>query len=324
MTVTKLDSGKYRVDVRPQGRNGKRYRKTFPTKDEAVRYEKYMLATGHNKGWVEKPKDRRRLAELIELWWKHHGSQLPSGHSMHLKLQNIDEQMGHPRACDIGRKSFADYQAMRMQSGIKPETINKARWLLNGVFTVLINTGNYHAENPMKGVKPVRVPVREMGFLSREDVQRLLAALDGDDLRAVKLCLATGGRWGEVKSLNRTAVIPHKVTYVITKNNRSRTIPISEELWKEITAGDTMRLFPGASYDRVRDIIDSLFPWLPEGQALHVLRHTFASHFMMGGGNILTLQRILGHSNITQTMIYAHFSPDHLMDAVKLNPLSLV
>lgn len=84
-----------------------------------------------------------------------------------------------------------------------------------------------------------------------------------------------------------------------------------------------MQLFPGASYDRVRETLDVLFPWLPEGQALHVLRHTFASHFMMGGGNILTLQRILGHSNITQTMMYAHFSPDHLMDAVKLNPLGL-
>lgn len=322
MTITKLDDRKYRVDVRPQGRNGKRHRKTFTTKDEAVRYEKFMLATGHSKGWLEKPVDRRPLTELIELWWKHHGTTLPSGRSMYLKLQKINEQMENPRASDIGRRSFADYQAIRLEAGIKPETVNKARWLLNGVFTVLIRTGNYHAENPMKGVKPVRVPNREMGFLSREDVAQLLGALDGDDLRAVRLCLATGGRWGEVRNLTRTAVIPHKVTYTITKNNRSRTIPISEALWQEITQGSGIRLFPDASYDRVRDTIDRLFPWLPEGQALHVLRHTFASHFMMGGGNILTLQRILGHSNITQTMIYAHFSPDHLLDAVKLNPLT--
>lgn len=42
---------------------------------------------------------------------------------------------------------------------------------------------------------------------------------------------------------------------------------------------------------------------------------------MMSGGNILTLQKILGHRTITQTMIYAHFAPEHLIDAVKLNPL---
>lgn len=322
MTISKQPDGAYLVDVRPQGRQGRRIRKKFQTKHEALRYEKYILATEHNKAWLEKPADRRPLRELIELWWKHHGNVLPSGRSMYLKLQKIDEQMGHPCACNVDRKAFAEYQAMRLAAGIKPETVNKARWLLNGVFTVLIETGNYHAANPMTGIKPVKVPNREMGFLSRDDVQRLLAALSGDDFLAVKLCLATGGRWGEVKRLTRTSVIPHKVTYTITKNNRSRTIPISEALWTEITQGESALLFPNASYFRVRDTIDSLFPWLPEGQALHVLRHTFASHFMMGGGNILTLQRILGHSSITQTMIYAHFSPDHLLDAVRLNPLS--
>jgi len=61
---------------------------------------------------------------------------------------------------------------------------------------------------------------------------------------------------------------------------------------------------------------------LPAGQMTHVLRHTFASHFMMNGGNILVLQRILGHSDIKMTMRYSHFSPDHLDDAIKLNPLS--
>lgn len=60
---------------------------------------------------------------------------------------------------------------------------------------------------------------------------------------------------------------------------------------------------------------------LPKGQAAHALRHTFASHFVMNGGNILTLQKILGHSTVVMTMRYAHLSPDHLQDAIKLNPL---
>ncbi len=57
---------------------------------------------------------------------------------------------------------------------------------------------------------------------------------------------------------------------------------------------------------------------LPKGQRMHVLRHTFASHFMMNGGDVLTLQKILGHQTITMTMRYAHLSPDHLADAIKL------
>jgi site-specific recombinase XerD len=43
---------------------------------------------------------------------------------------------------------------------------------------------------------------------------------------------------------------------------------------------------------------------------------------MMNGGNILALQKILGHSTLTMTMRYAHLAPDHLQEAKTLNPLS--
>ncbi|MBH1914017.1 hypothetical protein I5T95_00730 [Serratia marcescens] len=43
---------------------------------------------------------------------------------------------------------------------------------------------------------------------------------------------------------------------------------------------------------------------------------------MMGGGNIIVLQRILGHSDIRVTMRYAHFAPDYLEDVLMLNPLA--
>lgn len=46
----------------------------------------------------------------------------------------------------------------------------------------------------------------------------------------------------------------------------------------------------------------------------HALRHTFASHFIMSGGNILTLQKLLGHADIKMTLLYAHLAPDFLGD----------
>jgi integrase len=46
---------------------------------------------------------------------------------------------------------------------------------------------------------------------------------------------------------------------------------------------------------------------------VHDLRHVFASHFVMGGGDIFTLQRILGHSTPQLTSdTYAHLSPRHM------------
>lgn len=70
-----------------------------------------------------------------------------------------------------------------------------------------------------------------------------------------------------------------------------------------------------------RQVLKDVKPDLPSGQATHALRHSFATHFMINGGNIITLQRILGHSRIEQTMTYAHFAPEYLQDAVSLNPL---
>ena len=60
----------------------------------------------------------------------------------------------------------------------------------------------------------------------------------------------------------------------------------------------------------------------PTGQLTHVLRYTFASHFMMNGGNILVLQRILGHTDIKVTMRYAPCAPDYLSEATILKPLN--
>lgn len=321
MTIKKTDDGLYRVDMRPQGKHGRRIRRTFKTRTEAQKFQRHTLATQNNKDWIEKPADRRSLTELIELWWKHHGITLKSGASMHGKLKNLDEALNYPKAHQINRKLFSDYQAMRIEDGKKPETINKAQWLLSGVFTALIKKGHYYSENPVRGIKKIKVPSREMGFLSQENVTELLSNLSGDNLKAAKLCLATGGRWGEITGLSRTSVIKYKVTYLNTKNGKNRTVPISPLLWEEITQGKGGLLFPDADYYQLRETLMTLFPWLPDGQALHVLRHTFASHFMMKGGNILALQKILGHSTITQTMVYAHFAPDYLQDAVRLNPL---
>jgi integrase len=58
---------------------------------------------------------------------------------------------------------------------------------------------------------------------------------------------------------------------------------------------------------------------LRDGQALHLhsLRHTFASHLVMAGENLFTVSKLLGHSELKTTEIYAHIAPDHLMAAAE-------
>ena len=50
----------------------------------------------------------------------------------------------------------------------------------------------------------------------------------------------------------------------------------------------------------------------PLARGFHALRHTFATHFVRSGGSLLALQRLLGHSDISTSMIYAHASPDFI------------
>lgn len=108
-----------------------------------------------------------------------------------------------------------------------------------------------------------------------------------------------------------------------TKNRQSRSVPIPSEV-------ETIALkvgIPGSGrlFMSCRAAFRSAYQrcgFHTPGQMTHILRHTSASHYMMGGGDILSLQRILGHSSIAMTMRYAHLSPDHLESALRLSPLA--
>lgn len=54
-----------------------------------------------------------------------------------------------------------------------------------------------------------------------------------------------------------------------------------------------------------------------DNATLHTLRHTFASHLIMAGVDLATVSKLLGHKDISTTMIYSHLSPDHLKQAVE-------
>lgn len=56
----------------------------------------------------------------------------------------------------------------------------------------------------------------------------------------------------------------------------------------------------------------------------HDLRHSFASNFMMNGGNVFDLQKLLGHTDIKMTMRYAHLTPDHLQESLKFMGIATI
>ena len=59
-----------------------------------------------------------------------------------------------------------------------------------------------------------------------------------------------------------------------------------------------------------------------EGVTLHTLRHTFASLLLQEGCDLIAIQELLGHADLSSTAIYLHMDASHLQGAVGRHPLS--
>lgn len=337
MTVRKLISGQWIADFytvnRSNGKKGKRIRKKFATKGEALAFESYTLQKIDNSPWLGDGKDYRTLIDLISIWYERHGVALTNGKKRKDTMDWAAECMGFPLASEFNAQLFTSYRAKRLNgqfartkrvTQVSPKTMNLEHSYFLAMFNELKRIGEWSAPNPLENVRQYKTDETEMAFLSAQEIDRLLLECRRSTVKylelIVKLCLATGARWNEAASLKRSQIAAGRVTFIKTKGKRNRTIPLDADLLAEIP-DISGALFPNPCYNAFRSALERAQIELPAGQLTHVLRHTFASHFMMNGGNILVLQKILGHAEITMTMRYAHFSPNHLEDAARLNPL---
>ncbi len=317
--IKKTEKG-YSVDVRPTGRHGKRYRKTFNTMAEARTYERHILETKASPEEWETVKEKRRLSDLAQIWYEQHGKQLKSGTGRFNKLKFIIELMGDPRAEDFDQKEFSIFRAQRLES-VSANTVNHDQAYLRSMFNELKRLGEWKRPNPIQGVRRLKIDEPELTYLESDQITTLLNELDkspSSHARIIaRVCLSTGARWGEASTLTTNKVKGGKIHLSATKSGKNRSIPISPELEQLIV--DHLPLVDGLN--TFKRTIEKLEWKLPKGQSTHILRHTFASHFMINGGNIITLQKVLGHSSLAMTIRYAHLAPEHLQEVLTLNPL---
>lgn len=325
MTIRKSEN-KWLVDLYPQGREGKRVWKKFDTRAEAARFEKFVLSAVHQgKDWNISKRDSRHLNELIDIWYKAKGSYLKDGPRRRKCLLDISGWLGNPKGIDLKATHFTAYLSYKTESGISEKTINNHLGYMNAVYNYLADVGEIEYPNPLAKIKPIKIDERELSWLTTEQIRHLLSTIESFSqnqhvLLLTKICLATGARWSEAEGLKLRHVRDGKLSFHGTKSGKSRSVPVAEDLFNQIqTHLENFGEF-SFSLSAFRRALDESGIELPKGQAAHVLRHTFASHFMMNGGNILTLQKVLGHSGIAVTMRYAHLAPDHLNDAIKYCP----
>lgn len=329
MAIRSVATG-WQVDIRPQGRSGRRLRKTFPRKLDAERWEKEEMAKGLSPQYVAPAKDKRTLSECSQQWFDLRGHKLASGRSRLLSLQFIARALGDPIATRIDKKAFLAYQEQRALDGISKNYLNHELTYLKGVFNTLKKLNEWKLPNPFDGIEREKLDERELSFLSYEEMEKLIAECEestSDSLRmVVKVCLSTGCRWGEAVSLRGEHIYAGQINFTKTKTRRNRSVPVSSELISELFKGRAKRgrLFASNPETAFENALERARIELPRGQSTHVLRHTFASHFIMSGGDLVTLNKILGHKTLQMTMRYSHLTPDHLIDATQRNPLKLL
>lgn len=173
-------------------------------------------------------------------------------------------------------------------------------------------------------------------ILSPAEIGQLLDYLDSTEAPATaclfRTLVYTGLRLSEALNLtwNRVDLAHGWLTVINSKNDEDRRVPIPASL------GDSLRLLQNGSPEghvfALRDDHCYSKGWLHRilqralrackvpFARIHDLRHTYASHLVMSGTDLPTVQRLLGHRSIQTTMIYAHLSESHLAGAIDKLP----
>jgi integrase len=232
----KKDGDKWQVDLYTNGRSGKRIRKRFDTKLEAVRFEKYAIANiNQSKDWNPSKPDSRKLSELIGAWFKLSGVHLKDGERRKAKLIHLANALGDPAAKELKANHFVAYRSARIAAGISPKTINNELGYLNSLYNGLREIGEIVYSNPLDGVKMIKLDERELSWLTTEQIKILLETMDAFSLNPhvkliTKISLATGARWGEAEGLTVDKLQEGMLTFTKTKSGKNRSIPVSKSM----------------------------------------------------------------------------------------------
>ena len=206
---------------------------------------------------------------------------------------------------------------------VSPATLNRELACLKHMFTKA-TAWEKTDHNPVKSVKLLRENNGRLRYLTREEIQKL-CEICPDHLKPIVLtALLTGMRRGEILKLKWEDVdLDQKLILVRnTKNNETREVPLNNLLTNVLR--DIKFSSPyvfcnknGKPYGSVRKSYETALKKAGiTNFRFHDLRHTFASHLVMSGVDLMTVKELLGHKTIKMTLRYAHLSPSHKRKAI--------
>ncbi len=211
------------------------------------------------------------------------------------------------------------------------------------------------ADDPTHFLESPKLGTSLPKLLSEEQVIRLLDAVKAQNTQSVlrlnallEILYATGLRVSELVGLPLNVISrDHSSLIVRGKGNKERLVPLTPPATESLTAYLSVRslffsgsqngkpnpwLFPSRSIlghltrQRFGQLLKEIavFAGLnPKDVSPHVLRHAFATHLLDHGADLISVQTLLGHTNVSTTQIYTHVQAQRLQDLVlKKHPLA--
>lgn len=207
---------------------------------------------------------------------------------------------------------------------------------LQGAFQRAVEFG-YLESNVFVNVKKLKPQQNSPVFLTKDELNKIIDYEKDDQLKFLfKFAAYTGMRMGEIRflkwgmiDLENNLIRVSNTNEFTTKSKKSRNIPIHLCLRKELSERQSFSdryVFEQYGTVFTKNYISRKFKQVVIDLGMndkihfHSLRHTFASWLVQAGVSIYEVSKLLGHSDIKTTQIYAHLGMNNLSDAVnKLN-----
>ncbi|MBI1833233.1 MAG: tyrosine-type recombinase/integrase [Candidatus Andersenbacteria bacterium] len=236
---------------------------------------------------------------------------------------------------DITQESVRSFRRHISQNGAALPTQNYYLIAIRQFLKYLIKR-DIEVLSPEK-IQLAKLPDRDIDVLYPEEVDMLLGAVIPDisrlqalrDKTLFNVLFSTGMRISEAIRLNRDDVRPHSNEMTVRgKGNKVRVVFLSEEALgqvheylerrtdtdpalfvrhrKNVGNEDDLRITPRTvqrlikRYAAAAGITKDITP--------HTLRHSFATDLLSNGADVRQVQQLLGHSSITTTQVYTHFT----------------
>jgi len=325
------DRGKWEVDRwNPPGSETARSRTVFDTEEEALTYAAEIAPT---LGAAAPPaRDQHMTLEQAFTRYLEATARKRSHTQDERMAEYLKAHFGpNTRLRDITANRIAQYKEQRLAAGsvrrkdehgrpapLSAASINRPLALLRSLLRTAHRTWEVLPKMPVITLE--KEPEGRVRWLEPDEEARLLAACAKSQnphlLAIVTVALETGLRKGELLGLTWTGSDLSRgiIRLEVTKSGKRREVPMRQTVY------DILSKMPEPRTGRVWPDVDirSAFETAVEQAKLdapltfHDLRHSFASHWMMRGGKLESLSKILGHATLAMTMRYAHLSPEHL------------